>query len=53
MKKIDEIIAAFECGDMGEVEFFELALEAGMDMKEIGYIMQMRACEEYMEENGA
>ena len=32
----DELMAAFEAGDMGEVEFFELALEAGMEIGEIG-----------------
>jgi len=31
----DELLAAFESGDFGEVEFFELALEAGIDFDEI------------------
>ncbi len=31
----DELLAAFESGDMGRVEFFELALDAGMSLPEI------------------
>lgn len=49
----DELIEAFEAGDMGEVEFFELAQDLGMDLKEIGKIMRMVAAHEYMEKHGA
>jgi len=35
----DDLIAAFECGDMGRVEFFELALDAGMGLPEIEKIL--------------
>ena len=28
----DELIEAFEGGDMGEVEFFELAMDAGLSL---------------------
>ena len=31
----DELIAAFEAGDMGDVEFFELALDAGLSLAAI------------------
>lgn len=31
-----ELIDAFQSGDLGQVEFFELALEAGLSMDEIG-----------------
>lgn len=48
-----ELIEAFEFGDMGDVEFFELALELGMSLKEIGQIMRTVAAHEYMRENGA
>lgn len=33
---VEDLIAALECGEMGEVEFTELALEAGMPMEQIG-----------------
>ena len=33
--KRDELIAAYEAGDMGRVEFFELALDAGLSLAEI------------------
>lgn len=36
----DELIEAFELGGMGEVEFFELALDAGIDLDEVATIMQ-------------
>lgn len=36
----DELIDAFEGGDMGDVEFLELALEAGMDFPEIGEVLE-------------
>ena len=31
----DELIAGFEAGDFGRVEFFELALDAGMSLAQI------------------
>lgn len=37
--KIEELIEAFESGDLGQVEFFELALDAGMDIRTIGEIL--------------
>lgn len=49
----DEIIEAFEAGDMGEVEFFELALDAGMSLKEVGAVLQRVAVDAYMAEFGA
>lgn len=48
-----EIIDAFEADDLGEVEFFELMLEAGVSLDEIGQIMQRKAQEDYMSEHGA
>ena len=36
VKKQQEIIDAFEAGDMGDVEFTELALEAGVSLEDIG-----------------
>ena len=36
----EELIEAFEGGDLGEVEFFELALEAGLSLDEIGTALQ-------------
>ena len=36
----NELIAAFEMGDLGRVEFFELALEAGLELAEINKIME-------------
>lgn len=35
MERCEELIAAYEAGDMGDVEFVELALEAGMDLQVI------------------
>ena len=49
----DELIEAFEAGDMGEVEFFELAMEAWLSIKEAGDIMRRVAQEDYMKEFGA
>ena len=37
--KRDELIDAFEMGDMGDVEFTELALEAGMTIDEISIVL--------------
>jgi hypothetical protein len=39
-KPLQDLIEAFEGGDMGDVEFLELALEAGMDLPEIGAILE-------------
>lgn len=50
---MEELIEAVEAGDMGEVEFFELALEAGMSMGEIGKVLQRATQLDYMRENGA
>lgn len=36
----DQIFNAFEAGDIGEVEFFELALEAGCDLETISRALQ-------------
>jgi hypothetical protein len=36
----EELIEAFRCGDMARVEFFELGLEAGMSLEEIGEIIK-------------
>ena len=49
----DELIEAFEGGDMGEVEFFELAMDAGLSLKEAGDVMRRVAQEDYMREFGA
>jgi hypothetical protein len=38
--EIDELTAAIWDGTMGEVEFFECALEAGMSLKEIEAILE-------------
>jgi len=35
----DELLDAIAAGDMGEVEFMELALEIGMDLPEIEQAM--------------
>jgi hypothetical protein len=35
----DELIEAFEAGDMGDVEFVELALDAGMDLDAINDVL--------------
>lgn len=35
-----DLIEAFEGGDMGRVEFFELALDAGMSIEEIGIVLE-------------
>lgn len=34
-KKQSDLVEAFEAGDFGEVEFFELALEVGIDLANI------------------
>lgn len=34
-RKLDELASGFQAGDFGRVEFFELALEAGMGLREI------------------
>jgi DNA-binding transcriptional MerR regulator len=39
MKK-EELIASYEAGDLGMVEFTELALEAGMTLEEIGKVLE-------------
>lgn len=31
----NQLIEAFEAGDLGEVEFFELAMDAGIPLEEI------------------
>lgn len=49
----DELVEAFEAGDMGEVEFFELAMDAGMSMEEAGDALKRVAQEDYMREHGA
>jgi hypothetical protein len=49
----EELLESFEAGDMGEVEFFELALEAGMTLKEIGTALQQAAQLDYMDKFGA
>ena len=50
----DELIETFEAGDMGDVEFFELAMDAGFKLfKEAGEIMRRVAQEDYMREFGA
>jgi len=49
----DELIEAFEAGDMGEVEFFELAMDAALTIEEAGVVMRRVAQEAYMEEFGA
>ncbi|BBB99367.1 hypothetical protein [Bradyrhizobium elkanii] len=35
----EQLVAAFEAGDLGSVEFFELALEAGFGTEEIESIL--------------
>ena len=44
----DELIDGYWAGDFGDVEFAELALDAGMEVHEIGQIMS-----EVREEDGA
>lgn len=36
------VLDAFLSGDLGQVEFFELALEAGLSMEEIGQALEER-----------
>lgn len=36
-----ELIEAFEAGDIGEVEFFELALETNLTFKEINALLNL------------
>lgn len=36
---LQELIDAFEAGDMGDVEFVELALEGGMDLTIIDEVL--------------
>jgi hypothetical protein len=36
----EELIEAFEAGDIGRVEFFELAQDVGISFDEIGRIME-------------
>ncbi len=36
----EELIDAFEAGEFGSVEFFELALEVGMTVAEINIILE-------------
>lgn len=40
-----EIITAFQLGDLQDVEFFELATDAGMTLDEINEILAMDAAE--------
>jgi DNA-binding transcriptional MerR regulator len=35
-----QLVEAFEAGDFGDVEFTELALEAGMSIEEIGKVLE-------------
>ena len=37
-----ELVAAYETGDMGDVEFFELALGLGLELAEIEHCLQMQ-----------
>lgn len=34
-----QLVESYEAGNMGDVEFFELALAAGMDPEAIGVVM--------------
>lgn len=36
----EELIEAFEAGDMGSVEFTELAMETDMTIEEIGKVLE-------------
>jgi hypothetical protein len=45
-----ELLDAFEAGDFGDVEFFDLALDAGLSMDEIGEAMRRKAQFDYMED---
>ena len=36
---MDDLIESFLSGDMGSVEFFELALEAGMSLERINEVL--------------
>ena len=38
-ERTQELIEAFEAGDMGDVEFVELALEYGMDLTIIDEVL--------------
>jgi hypothetical protein len=49
----DELIEALEAGDFGEVEFFELALDAGLSVDEIGLALQHAKQLDCMKEIGA
>jgi hypothetical protein len=40
-----EVLTAFHAGDIGDVEFFELALEAGVPLAEIEKALEERADE--------
>lgn len=35
MSRVEQIFAAYEIGELGDVEFLELALEAGADLMRI------------------
>jgi hypothetical protein len=35
----DELVGAYESGDIGDVEFFELALDMGADLKKIEKVL--------------
>lgn len=35
----EQLVEAFEAGDMGQVEFFELALEAGLSLERIEAVL--------------
>lgn len=35
-----QVIDAFQSGDLGQVEFFELALDAGLSIEEIGTLLE-------------
>lgn len=43
--KPSELIEALEAGDMGSVEFFELALHAGLSLIEINEALEQAADE--------
>jgi hypothetical protein len=35
----EELIGAFEAGDMGDVEFFELAMDCGLELSKIEEVL--------------
>ena len=38
------VLESYEMGEIGEVEFFELALDAGCSLEEIGEILTISRC---------